>query len=124
MDNPATLADLSKRGYDGPASAEVQQTRLDEAWRALQLEPDVRPIVDWIAAGRVPAAAAADVVAAAALRVLRNPEGRTDEAGSIDDYSESWKLADATEDVYFTAAEKRRLTPTSTVPSAGSFKYS
>lgn len=124
MDNPAAPAALTARGYSGPASTEVQQTRLDEAWRALQRERGLPGLVARIQSGELPVENVVDVVAAAALRVLRNPEGFEEESGSIDDYRESSKRADATEDIYFTAAEIRRLQPTGPVLTAGSFKYS
>lgn len=123
MDNPASPTSLANRGYTGPADVTVQQTRLDEAWRALQLELPL--LVGWVAAGHLTAEAVADVVSAAALRVLRNPEGHTEGSGAIDDWRESWKLADSTEDLYFTAAELRRLSAAvPAAPTAGSFKYS
>ncbi|MCM0622714.1 hypothetical protein [Nocardioides bruguierae] len=122
MDNPATTTDLTNRGYVIPDGSPVAQTRLDEAWDALQLE--VPSIVTSIESGWVTSTAVAAVVAAAALRVLRNPEGLVQESSQIDDYSESWRRSDATEDMYFTAAERRRLTPPSAnLPSAGSMKY-
>lgn len=124
MASLATPADLTARGYDGTASEEVQQTRLDEAWRALQREPELPGLVARMESGELPLESVVDVIAAAALRVLRNPEGFTDESGGIDDYRESFKRADATQDIYFTAAEVRRLKPVeSYIPTAGSFKY-
>lgn len=104
MENPASTPIT---GYEGPATEEVQQYWLDVAWRQLQRED--LGLVARIEAGDIDTATVADVVTAAARRVLRNPEGRESEEGAIDDYRESWKNADATEDVYFTAAELRRL---------------
>lgn len=120
MENPAT-APIT--GYDGPATVEEQQYWLDVAWRQLQRED--RTIVARIQAGEIDAATVADVVTAAARRVLRNPEGHQQESGSIDDYSESFTRADATQDVYFTAAELRRLAPDNPWVGgfAGSVKY-
>lgn len=120
MDNPATLPIV---GYSGTATTEVQQYWLDAAWRALQRED--QGLVARITAGDLDAETAADVVYAAARRVLRNPDGVETEAGGVDDYTESWKLADATEDLYFTAAELRRLLPidSTAVGFAGSIKY-
>ena len=70
-------------------------------------------------------ALAADVVAAAARRVLRNPDGVKQEAGAIDTWSESRNYGDETQDVYFTAAELRRVTSTAQMSSdfAGSIPY-
>lgn len=120
MDNPASTTDLTNRGYVIPPGSPVAQTRLDEAWRALQGE--VKTVVASIQSGWVSAEAVADVVASAALRVLRNPEGIEEESEAVDDYRGSRRRADATEDVYFTAAELRRLTQP--IPTAGSFPYS
>lgn len=106
MSNPASAPIV---GYDGPATTDVQQHWLDVAWRQLQRED--RSIVTRIGAGQLDGATVADVVTAAARRVLRNPEGLKDESGRIDDYQESASFVDATEDVYFTAAELRRLLP-------------
>lgn len=119
MDNPATAP---IPGYTGTADTELQQYWLDVAWRALQGEDGT--LVARIQRGNPPASTVADVVTAAARRVLRNPEGRQSEEGAIDDYREGWRNADATEDIYFTAAEKRRLgliDPSSL--GAGSLKY-
>ncbi|UUW88397.1 hypothetical protein [Pimelobacter simplex] len=125
MDNPATPDDLTARGYTGPATTRVQQTRLDEAWRALQRERELPGLVARIDSGELDEELVVDVIAAAALRVLRNPEGTESESGAIDDYQESVKYADPTQDVYFTAAEIRRLQPAVVVPSGyvGSMKY-
>lgn len=120
MNNPASLPIV---GYSGTADTDVQQYWLDAAWRALQRED--RGLVARITAGDVDAATVADVVYAAARRVLRNPDGVEAESGGIDDYTESWKRADATEDLYFTAAELRRLLPVDITASGwtGSVKY-
>ncbi|WP_426243695.1 hypothetical protein [Nocardioides sp. LHG3406-4] len=122
MENPATSRDLADRDYSGPASETAQQVRLDEAWRALQLEsPGIAARVE---AGELPPEAVVDIVCAATLRVLRNPDGHESGAAAIDDYTESWKLRDATEDLYFTAAELRRLAPAySSAAFIGSMKY-
>lgn len=118
--NPATVGDLTNRGFvvtNDTAAA----TWLDVAWRALKRE--VPGLSDLVSTGQIDPDDVIDVVAAATLRVLRNPEGLEQESGALDDYTESWKRADASRDVYFTAAELRRLLPAVT-PTAGSFKYS
>lgn len=120
MENPATFTDLDARGYTG--AQPVAETRLGEAWRALLRE--VPSVPERISSGELTAADVVDVVCAAALRVLRNPDGIEQDSGSIDDYQESRRFADASSDVYFTAAELRRLQPAIGVPSAGSLKYS
>lgn len=131
LPNPAQPSDLANRDYTGPASETVQQTRLDEAWRALRRERfadglRVGPSIDArVGTDDLAVEDLIDVVCAAALRVLRNPEGAKQESGTIDDYTESRTLADASIDVYFTAAELRRLAPeVIAAPTAGSFKYS
>lgn len=121
MANPATTADLKNRGYDLPDPPTVAQTRLDEVWRALKAE--VRTLEASVAAGWIDTEAVADVVANATLRILDNPESIEQESYGIDDYQENRRRANATSDVYFTAAELRRLAPPVT-PTAGSFKYS
>lgn len=119
MENPATTDDLTARGYVLPPDSPVPQTRLDEVWRALRRE--IPSIETSVAAGWIDTADVADVVANATLRVLANPEGVEEESEAIDDYRVSRKRANATEDIYFTAAEIRRLTPVT--PTAGSLKY-
>lgn len=120
MINPASAPIL---GYDGALTADVQQDWLDVVWRQLQRED--RGLVARITAGDIDALTVADVIASATRRVLRNPDGRESESGSIDDYQESWKNSDATQDVYFTAAELRRLLPVDVTAGgwSGSSKY-
>jgi hypothetical protein len=120
MDNPATLPIVD---YSGTASEDVQEYWLDAAWRALQRED--RGLVARITAGDLDGDTVADVVYAAARRVLRNPDGVESESGGVDDFTESWKRADATQDIYFTAAELRRLLPveSATTGFVGSIKY-
>lgn len=118
MDNPAGLPDLLSRGYSGQNA--IGQVRLDEAWRALLLE--VPSIPTSVTAGRLDSLAVADVVAGAAMRVLRNEEGVEEESGGVDDYREARKYADSSLDVYFTAAEIRRMNATQ-VQTSGSIKY-
>lgn len=127
MANPATTADVTGRGFVMPAglSDATVQVRLDEAWRALHYEDGLSGLDLLIESGEVDADLVIDVVSAAAMRVLRNPEGWSEESASLDDYRESGKRADATQDLYFTAAELRRLRPTAVLPVgfAGSFRY-
>lgn len=119
----ADASDLEDRGYTGPASPRVQKTRLGEAWRALQVE--VTDLVANLAAGVVDHDVVIDVLCAAALRVLRNPEGAESQSTAIDDYSETVKLADSSADLYFTAAELRRVRPVPTGDGTytGSWRY-
>lgn len=128
MENPAQPGDIADRGYSGTADTTAQQTWLDVSFRALRRELSLVGVdLDAsVEAESLDVDDIKDVVVAAALRVLRNPEGAEQESGSIDDYQESVKRRDATEDVYFTAAELRRLTPVVTTSTdwAGSVKYS
>lgn len=123
MQNPATARDLVARGYSGAFSEDVQETRLDEAWRALRRE--VPTLEASLTAGTLDRLDVVDVVCAATMRVLRNPEGVEEESGALDDYRESWKRADSSQDLYFTAAELRRLTPIAATLGgfAGSVRY-
>lgn len=133
MDNPASTTEhLTNRGLViGGAPGETTQTvalfRLGEAWRALlaELRAMGQTPESILAGGVVTADDFADVVAQAAMRVLRNPDGASEESYSLDDYRESRKRDDTSQDVYFTAAELRRLTGSTaaTVPLAGSLKY-
>ncbi|GAB3988866.1 hypothetical protein [Nocardioides marmoraquaticus] len=91
--NPALVKDLLGRGYHG--SDEVAQVRLDEAWRALTAE--VRSVPAALHAGTLEALVVIDVLCAAAMRVLRNAEQYADGAAS--------------QDLYFTSAEKARVSP-------------
>lgn len=120
MNNPATSPIT---GYAGPATTQVQQYWLDVAWRGIKA--DVPDLVARAESNPELLAIAADVVTAAARRVLRNPEGNEAETGSIDDYTESWKRSDSTEDVYFTTAELRRLAAPNAPTGgwSGSVKY-
>lgn len=118
MDNPADLSDLTGRGYTGDDG--VGQVRLDEAWRALLLEVPTIPAS--VASGILDPLAVADIIASAAMRVLRNPDGVKEAGGAVDDYRESRTYSDASQDVYFTAAELRRLR-IMPVPTSGSIKY-
>jgi hypothetical protein len=118
--NPAQPKDLQDRGYPVADEPTVETTRLGEAWRALVAEiPSLPARLD---AATVDRDTVVDVIAAAAMRVLRNPEGHEEQSGAIDDWREGWKLADSTQDVYFTSAELRRLTPPAV--TAGSMAYS
>jgi len=123
MDNPATLDDLTGRGYVLPSDPVVAQTRLDASWRALQreLRANGTSVDAVLATGWATDQDLADVVADATMRVLDNPDGVQQESTAVDDYSESRTYANTTQDLYFTAAEIRRLLPP--IPTAGSMKY-
>lgn len=113
MDNPAILDDLRDRWYPNPlddsAAADVAETILDDAWDALQ---DEAPGVDArLTAGSISTSSVIRAIVYAAKRVLENPENYTDGSVSIDDFAESWKrdAASVSNDLYFTAAELRRV---------------
>ncbi len=112
MLNPATVYDLETlwRPLEAGADTDRAQARLDQAWRALRAA--VPTVVARVEAGTLSAELVADVICSATLRILQNPEGHESGAESIDDYSESWKYAATrSNDLYFTAAELRRLSP-------------
>lgn len=119
MENPAQANDPRLEKYSG--AGDLLQARLDEVWRQLQLE--IPSLVGRIQSGQVPALAAGDVVIAATLRIFDNPGGVEEESASIDDYVERVKRANPTADVYFTAAEVRRLSPAGMAHNAGSFSF-
>lgn len=132
MDNPAGVAGLTGRGLSigdapGQTTTAVANFRLGEAWRALQRElKRIGVDIDAALASNVfTTEDLADVICQAAMRVLGNPAGVTKESGAVDDYSESREYGNVSQDVYFTAAELRRLTPDTVyaAPTAGSFKY-
>ncbi len=120
MQNPATHTDLTKLGY-ASTNPSVEQARLDQAWRALVAE--VPSLPGRLAADLVDSDMVVDVVCAAALRVLNNPEGAERVSGSIDDYREDVTLRNTTDDLYFTRAELRRLQPADYTGGAGSMSY-
>lgn len=124
MDNPATVADLENLGWDLSDGLHMAEGWLDLTFRRLLLA--VPTIEESVASGHLSERNVADVVVTATLRVLRNPEGWESESGTIDDYQESFKRADASQDVYFTAAELRSLGPAAGQlldGLAGSLKY-
>lgn len=122
MLNPASVSDLQARWHPNPlddsGAAAVAQTRLDEAWRALQRE--LPGLVTRLAAGAVSEEDIIDVVSSAALRVLRNPDAHSEGSFSVDDYSEGWKAdpQSTSIDLYFTRAELRRLSASGSAQSA------
>ncbi|GAA4120497.1 hypothetical protein GCM10022215_24200 [Nocardioides fonticola] len=122
MDNPAQVSDLTARDLNGVVprvGSAAAQTWLGVAWRALQRQRDIPDVVASLESGRLSRDDVIDVVCSATLRVLRNPEGLSETSNSTDDYSETAKRTDASIDVYFTAAELRRLTPTPVSPTGG-----
>ena len=110
MDTPTTASEVRDKYFqdvpEGVSDVRLQ-TWLDVAWRALQGEGPT--LVARIESGAQDTQTVIDVIIAATLRVLRNPGGLEGEDFAVDDYRESRKYTDATQDVYFTAAEKRRL---------------
>lgn len=121
----ATPGDLTALGWDGLPSETVAQRWLDVVWRALRREDGMSDLDARLASGELDPADVSDVICQATLRVLRNPEGLSQSSTSIDDYSESGQVADATRDVFFTAAELRRVAaPDQPAVTAGSLAYS
>ncbi len=116
MLNPASIDDLIGRWHPYPfhgdsAGELAAQIKLDQAWRALRDE--LPGLVARIDSGDVQAESVVDVVIDATLRAMRNPEGYVEGSESVDDYSESWKTDPASQsnDMFFTRAELRRLSP-------------
>lgn len=108
MDNPATPDDLTAIGYTvSPSPSTVEKRRLDQAWRALIAEDSSIP--PRVEAGTLDRDLVVDVVVEAAHRVLKNPGGVARFESGLDDYREGGELADPTTDIYFKAAELRRL---------------
>lgn len=108
MENPTRVEDLIAIGYtvsDSPHP--VERRRLDQAWRALIHEDPSIPAR--IEADTLDVEIVRDVVVEAAARALRNPAGIERFEGGLDDWRESTTYRDATTDIYFTAAELRRL---------------
>ena len=110
MDTPTTAAAVRDAYFqdipEGVSDVRLQ-TWLDVAWRAIQGEDST--LVARIESGAQDTQTVIDVIIAATLRVLRNAAGLEGEDFAVDDYRESRKFSNPTQDVYFTAAEKRRL---------------
>ncbi len=112
MGNPATVDDLEILWRPlADDERDRVQARLDRTWRALVAE--LPGLEARIASGEVSAETVADVVIDASLRVLNNPEGLTTFDESIDDYKHGGTYAERSQsnDLYFTTAELRRLSP-------------
>lgn len=113
MGNPATVNDLELLWHPLADQAERDrvQARLDRTWRALVAE--LPGLEARVTAGEVEAETVADVVIDASLRVLNNPEGLSTFGESIDDYRHDGTYSERSQssDLYFTAAELRRLSP-------------
>lgn len=110
MANPATTADIESRWRPLSSQEEVNaSTFLDDAWEILQMR--VAGLDALITAGTVTAAAAKAVLCAMVLRVLKNPDGKRQEA--IDDYSWTRDQAVADGSMYVSAEELDLLTPAS-----------
>ena len=109
MPNPATTADVSALWlYEEPMPSEVTvQAWLDMAWRHLVSRN--RTIESRLDDGSLAADSVIDVVAAMALRVLGNPQGKRQEA--IDDYSWTRDSAVSAGLLYVTAQELASLAP-------------
>lgn len=115
MENPGTLAKLETLWRPLTDSAEEGrvQARLDQTWRALQWE--VPSLVERLTNGDIEPDLVADVIHSATLRILQNPEGLETFDRALDDYREGGKYgATSSNDLYFTAAELRRVSPRGT----------
>ena len=108
MPNPASTSDIEARWRNlSLQEATNAATFLDDAWNLLlgrrpTLEAD-------IAAGTVTTANVVRVVCAMVLRVLKNPDGKTEE--SVDDYSYKRDGAVSSGALYVTPDELADVTP-------------
>lgn len=103
MSNPATGEDLTKRSLRPLTDQEktVGAVLLDDVWNILLTQ---KPFVDEKAAAAGPfRAVVVQVLCAAVLRVLSNPDGKYQE--SIDDYQYTLDKARSTGALYLTDAE-------------------
>lgn len=103
MSNPATGEDLTKRSLRPLTDAEksVGAVLLEDVWNMLLTQ---KPFVDEKAAPPGPfRAVVVQVICAAVLRVLSNPDGKYQE--SIDDYQYTLDKARSTGALYLTDAE-------------------
>lgn len=108
MPNPATITDLEQRWRPlSAAEVVVAQALLDDAWAIVKREvPDVE---DRLLEGTLDEQLVIRVVCSMVLRVMRNPEGKRQEA--IDDYSYTRDESTATGDLYLSDADRALLAP-------------
>jgi hypothetical protein len=109
MVNPATVSDLEVRWRPmSDAERDVEQAVLDDAWEAVLLP--LRPTLpDLVAAGSLPERTVRFVLCSMVLRVLRNPDGKSEE--SIDDYRYRRDAAVSSGALYASPDELGMLTP-------------
>lgn len=88
--NPATINDVESRWRPlSPVESTVASTRLDDGWRDLRRElPDLEQRV---AQSADLAATAAQIIADAVIRLMKNPDGYRKGSLSIDDASRTWE---------------------------------
>lgn len=90
MPNPADVSDVESRWRPlNSDERDVASTRLDDGWRDLRRElPDLEQRV---AVDEDLAATAAQVMADAVIRLMKNPDGYRKGSVAIDDASRSWE---------------------------------
>lgn len=117
MANPVTVNDVENRWRPlTPEQYPVAQASLDDVWALACREIPTLPAN--ITAETVDIAIVRQVLCAAVLRVLKNPEGRTQE--TLEDYS--YTVGDAAAGtLYLTAEELAMLRPVSTFGASGAF---
>lgn len=108
MSNPATIFDIELRWRSlSDAETQVATELIEDAWsmilgRRPNLEADMT-------AGTVTTRNVVRVIASMVLRVLRNPDGKSEEA--IDDYSFKRDASAATGALHVTPEELADITP-------------
>ena len=108
MPNPATAADVAARWRTLSAEeTTVATTLLDDAW--LMLLGRLPSLEDNITAGTVTEANVVRVLATMVLRVLKNPDGKSEEA--VDDYRYRRDSSLSAGLLYVTPDELADLTP-------------
>lgn len=95
MSNPAITADVEARWRPlTTPETTVANTRLDDAWVLLRSRvPDLAARLDADTDGDL-TATVVRVLADAVIRLLRNPNARTQQSTAVDDATTSWTAAD------------------------------
>lgn len=119
MPNPVSPFDVAER-WRPLSETELALTTvlLDDAWSYLKAR--VATLEDRVTAGTLDTGIVTAVVAAMVLRVLKNPDGKSEE--SIDDYRYRRDTAVSAGMLYATSDELALLRPPSTALTGGSVR--